>query len=182
MAMGKRAEVSQSEAARYWCAVACRDHVQRGVTEGIAQVGHGKRGPLDRMKPGDGIVYYSPAFELGGTEKCQAFTAIGYIARGESYAHAMSKTFVPFRRDVRYRKAQDAPIRPLLDELSFTRGVKSWGAKFRFGHFEISAADFALILSRMTPSARASRSAGATKRKGKRSEAAPRRRKPKPQG
>jgi hypothetical protein len=134
------------------------------------------------MKPGDGIVYYSPTYALGGTEKHQAFTAIGYVAPGESYAHAMSKTFVPFRRDVRFLKAQDAPIRPLLSELSFTRGVKSWGARFRFGFFEISAADFALILSRMSSAAHADDLTGVTRREGTHSEIAPPRRKSGPKG
>jgi hypothetical protein len=131
------------------------------------------------MKAGDGIVYYSPTYAFGGTEKCQAFTAIGYIAPGESYAHAMSKTFVPFRRDVRYVKAQDAPIRTLLAELSFTRGTKSWGAKFRFGHFEISAADFALILSRMSSTTEADEEAATARREEKDSEVTLPRRKPK---
>ncbi|MEJ1231140.1 MAG: EVE domain-containing protein [Galbitalea sp.] len=44
-----------------WLGVVSRSHVERGVDLGIAQVMHGKRAGLARMKPGDWLVYYSHA-------------------------------------------------------------------------------------------------------------------------
>jgi hypothetical protein len=136
---------------RYWCAVACREHVKRGVAGGFAQVGHGKRGALDRMKPHDGIVYYSPTDRMGkGSQKCQMFTAIGLVKDDRVYRFEMAPGFIPYRRDVKYFDAEDVPIQPLLQDLSFTRDRKSWGYKFRFGFFEIEQEDFVKILDRMS--------------------------------
>ena len=53
------------------------------------------------------------------------------------------------RRDVRFLKAKDAPIRPLLGTLSFTRGRASWGYAFRRGSFAIDEADFRVIANAM---------------------------------
>ena len=50
---------------RFWLAVASAQHVRRGRTEGFMQVNHGKAAPLRRIRPGDGIVYYSPRTVLG---------------------------------------------------------------------------------------------------------------------
>ena len=60
-----------------WLGVVCRDHVRRGTTLGIAQLGHGKRDGLARLAAGDWLVYYSPRTSLRGGEPLQAFTAIG---------------------------------------------------------------------------------------------------------
>jgi hypothetical protein len=133
----------------YWIAVASAAHVRRGRAEGFMQVGHGKAAPLKRIKPGDGIVYYSPTVTLGGKDKLQAFTAIGTVKDREPYVVDMGKGFKPYRRDVTWAKAKEAPIRPLLDALEFTAGKANWGYQLRFGLFAISAADFRLIARAM---------------------------------
>jgi hypothetical protein len=82
--------------------------------------------------------------------RVQAFTAIGTIRPGEPYEGVMSGGFRPIRRDVDFNtSARDAPIAPLLDRLSFTRGRASWGFAFRRGSFEISADDYAVIAAAM---------------------------------
>jgi len=134
---------------RYWIGVACKEHVQKGVQEGFAQVCHGKPGPLNRMKEGDLIIYYSPTLKFGGKEPYRAFTAIGKVQAGESYTFVMSVDFVPWRRDVNFFKAQDALIEPLLDKLSFIKDKKRWGFPFRQGFLKISQADFWLIATEM---------------------------------
>lgn len=138
---------------RYWCGVVSREHIKRGEAGGFCQVCHGKRGPLERMAVGDGIVFYSPVTKFQGNEKCQKFTAIGRIVGASSYPFKMSEDFVPFRRDVQYFECGEALIQPLLDELEFTRGKTNWGYKFRFGHFEISEVDYMLIAQKMLPDA-----------------------------
>ena len=70
---------------RYWLGVVSGEHVRRGVRLGIAQVNHGRRGPLERMKPGDGLVYYSPRERIRAGEEVHAFTAIGTIDDGEPW-------------------------------------------------------------------------------------------------
>lgn len=134
---------------RYWIGVASRDHVMRGVAGGFCQLSHGKAAPVKRLSPGDWIAYYSPRTALRGGEPVQAFTAIGRIKPGEPYAGDMGSGFHSIRRDVDYRPCEDAPIRPLLDDLGFTRGKTSWGYVFRRGSFEVSEADFRRIAAAM---------------------------------
>jgi len=131
--------------ARYWIGVASKEHVQRGVFGGFAQVCHGKAGPLNRMEEGDWIVYYSFTIKFGRKEPCQSFTAIGKIKDGDVYPFAMSKDFVPWRRDVSFVKSHEASIQTLLDELSFIKDKQKWGFPFRRGCFEISQEDFQVI-------------------------------------
>jgi hypothetical protein len=133
----------------HWIAVASAEHVRRGRSEGFMQVSHGRAAPLKRVKPGDCVIYYSPTVTLGGTDKLQAFTAIGTVKTGEPYVFDMGKGFKPYRRDVAWAKAEETPIRPLLDKLEFTAAKPNWGYQLRFGLFSISAADFHLIAQAM---------------------------------
>jgi EVE domain len=135
--------------ARYWIAVASADHVRRGLAEGIMQVCHGKGAPLKRLKPGDGVVYYSPTQGFHGRDRLQSFIAIGKIGYGEPYKVDMGDGFIPYRRDVDWAKARAAPIRPLLHRLEFTAGKSNWGYAFRFGLLEVPAHDFRVIAEAM---------------------------------
>jgi hypothetical protein len=134
---------------RYWIGVASRDHVRAGAAGGFCQLCHGERSPLGRMATGDRIVYYSPRTAFRGGDPVQAFTAVGEIVGGAPYAFDMGGGFVPFRRDVRFFAASDAPIRPLLSRLSFTGGRMSWGFAFRRGAFEMTEADYRIIARAM---------------------------------
>jgi hypothetical protein len=134
---------------RYWIAVASADHVRGGRAGGFMQVNHGKEAPLRRLHPGDGIIYYSPTVTFRGPGRLQAFTAIGHVRSGDIYPGEMG-SWTAYRRDVDWIEAAETPISPLLDQLDFTRGQANWGFKLRFGLFEISARDFALISAAMT--------------------------------
>ena len=134
-----------------WVAVACAEHVARGRELGIMQVGHGKGAPLKRIHAGDRVAYYSSVRRLGEKEPCQAFTAIGTVKDERVYQGDMGNGFVPFRKDVDYDlTAHEAPIRPLLDTLSFTRdNPKNWGYAFRFGLIKVSDDDMDAIAQAM---------------------------------
>ena len=135
---------------RYWIGVASRDHVMKGVAGGFCQLGHGKAAPVKRLAPGDWIAYYSPRTALDEGEPVQAFTAIGRISAGRTLSGDMGGGFHPTRRDVGFlESAAEAPIRPLLDRLSFTRGKSSWGYAFRRSSFAVSAEDFLTIAEAM---------------------------------
>jgi hypothetical protein len=122
----------------------------RGVEGGFCQLGHGKAAPVKRLLPGDGIAYYSPRTQLHSGNPVQAFTAIGEVAPGEAYPVDQGAGFHPTRRNVRWhRNTREAPIRPLLEKLELTRGKAHWGAPFRRGAIEISAADFDIIAAAM---------------------------------
>ena len=134
---------------RFWIAVASAAHVRLGRAEGFMQVCHGKGGPLARLQPGDGIVYYSPTETFGGKDGLQAFTAIGCVAERLPWRADMGGGFRPFRREVDWFAAHEVPIRPLLGELSFSAGKANWGYVLRFGLFEVPEPDFQLIAAAM---------------------------------
>jgi hypothetical protein len=130
---------------RHWIAVASAEHVRIGRSHGFMQVCHGKAASLRRIAAGDGIAYNSPTGSFGGTDRLQAFTAIGTVKPGTPYQVDMGGGFRPFRRDVAWCDSREAPIHPLLPELTFARGNKTWGYRLRFGLFEITQQDLLLI-------------------------------------
>jgi hypothetical protein len=134
---------------RYWIGVVSKSHVKLGVAGGFAQVCHGKSAPLKRMKQGDWFIYYSSRTDLNLGEPLQAFTAIGQVIDSLVYEFAMSESFVPYRRNIKYTSCKEVPIRNLLDHLSFTKGKQNWGYPFRLGHFEINREDFLTIAQAM---------------------------------
>jgi hypothetical protein len=132
-----------------WVAVASADHVRIGRAEGFMQVCHGKGAPLRRISAGDWVVYYSPTETFGANDRLQAFTAIGVVEPAAPYQAEMCDGFHPFRRNVRWIKSAETPIRLLLEELSFSAGNKNWGYKLRFGLFEIDRQDMRKIARAM---------------------------------
>lgn len=141
--------VNFSPNAKYWIIVASRDHVMRGVKEGICQANHGTASPLKRMKKGDGVLFYSPKETFEGNEKCRKFTAIGSVKDDEIYQFKMAEDRIPFRRRVDFYKSKDAEIEPLLDSLTFIKNKKAWGFVMRFGFIEIPYEDFMRIAKAM---------------------------------
>jgi hypothetical protein len=68
---------------------------------------------------------------------------------GVPYQVDMGGGFCPFRRDVDWRTAVEAPIKPLIGSLQFTAARSNWGFQLRFGLFEISEHDMAMIATAM---------------------------------
>lgn len=127
-----------------WPGVVSAEHVRRGVSLGIAQIGHGKRGGLARMHAGDWLVYYSPRVRLGGDESSRAFTGVGVITDEEIW-QADEGDFHPFRRRVDYDlDATETPIATLMGELDLT-AVPNWGYQLRRGLLPLSSRDFTTI-------------------------------------
>ncbi len=140
----------------YWIGVVSKDHVAVGVAGGFTQLNHGKAGPLERMRAGDGFAFYSPRTTYPDGAPLQAFTAIGRIRDGNVYqaasgpgAEGRIEDFRPFRLDVDYFPAHDAPVKPLIERLSFIRSKMHWGAAFRFGYLRVPESDFAIIAAAM---------------------------------
>ncbi|MEB3702023.1 EVE domain-containing protein [Candidatus Bealeia paramacronuclearis] len=133
-----------------WIGVACRDHVRRGIEAGIMQLCHGREAPLNRIQVCDRIAYYSPTITFGGTDKLQAFTALGVVKDGAPYQLEMTPGFTPFRRDVEWiQVAHESAIHPLLMHLELTSGKINWGYPFRLGIVKISDHDMDLITNAM---------------------------------
>jgi hypothetical protein len=111
------------------------------------QVCHGKASPLRRLRPGDGVAYYSPTLALGSKLPYRAITAVGIVAEDEPFLFDMGGGFQPWRLSVRWKAGREMPIAPLLPELRFSSGRKNWGQQLRFGLLAICPEDFAVILN-----------------------------------
>jgi hypothetical protein len=132
-----------------WIGVVSRDHARIGAKGGFIQLNHGQRAPLKKLEAGDWIAIYSPRESYPDGAQLQAFTAIGWIESGEVYRVEMTSDFRPYRVVTRFMECKEAPIRPLLERLSFIKDKQHWGAAFRFGHVKVPPEDFAVIASAM---------------------------------
>ena len=132
--------------ARFWIGVVSKEHVLRGVEGGFCQVCHGKKAPLNRMKKGDYLLYYSPKYQMNDQEKLQAFTAVGKILDDTAYQVEMFESFVPFRRDVSYyQPVKDCPIEQVRQYPQWRQYV----SQLRYGHLEVSKDFFLYVFDQM---------------------------------
>jgi hypothetical protein len=97
---------------KYWIIVASKDHVKKGISDGIAQACHGKSSPLRRMRKGDFVVYYSGKKTMGKADKCQEFTALGKVWDDDIYHLQVSEDFCPSRRNIEFFQCEDTSILP----------------------------------------------------------------------
>ncbi len=132
-----------------WLGVVSAEHVHRGVSLGIAQIGHGKRAGLARMHKGDTLVYYSPVNRLGDSAPLRQFTAIGAVA-DDMIWQADEDGFTPFRRRVRYEKAHPVSLDQVKEHLTLTN-APNWGYQLRRGLVALGAGDVAVLRAAMLP-------------------------------
>ena len=116
---------------RHWVIVASRDHARRGLTSGFIMASHGKRSPLARMSPGDGVLIYSPTTTYPDGEPLRAVTIVGDVTGDEPEP---SDVIVGgFRREANLREIEPLPLEEIREHLPVSR--------IRFGFFELEAAD-----------------------------------------
>lgn len=61
----------------------------------------------------------------------------------------MSPDFKPYRVNVNFVRSREAPVKPLIERLSFIKSKAHWGAAFRFGQLKVPQEDFLLIAAAM---------------------------------
>ena len=132
-----------------WIGVASADHVRAGVEGGFAMFSHGRHEAVKRVKPGDGVTYYSPREGMKEGAEVRTFTAIGRVLDGEPRERVMQEQQTGWYRPMHWLSARPADIYPLLDRLSFVRDRSHWGMYFRKSLFSIPESDFALIAEAM---------------------------------
>ncbi len=121
---------------RHWVVVASRDHARRGVADGFVMANHGKRPPLARMSPGDGILVHSPTTTFPQGEPLRAITVVGEVTGDEPEPSVA----IPggFRRAARLREIDPLPLEDVRAYLPVTR--------IRYGFFELDDAAAEAIL------------------------------------
>ncbi|PXX69067.1 EVE domain-containing protein [Nocardia tenerifensis] len=139
---------------RHWLNVISKEHVLRGVELGIVQANHGKRSAVERMRPGDTLIYYSPREGIRSGAAVRAFTAIGTVDDGPAWQADPvdlpdGGCFQPWRRSVSYRTdAKQISVEQLRGELDLTSSP-NWGMVLRRGLIELTAHDHAVIARAM---------------------------------
>jgi len=88
----------------HWIGVVSRSHANIGIEGGFSQLNHGKKAPLQRLKPGDTLAIYSPRESYPD----------GRVLQVE-----MSPDFKLWRVGVEFFARTVAPIKPLVESLSF---------------------------------------------------------------
>ena len=131
----------------YWIGVVSKNHAAIGVAGGFTQINHGKAGPLERMRPATASSYYSPRADIPGARRAGIHRHRPRARRCDLPGRKRRHPPVPARVD--YLPAQAAPIKPMLEELSFIRSKEHWGAAFRFGFLRVPEEDFARIAAAM---------------------------------
>lgn len=116
---------------RDWVIVASLDHARRGVAAGFVMANHGKRAPLARMSPGDGIWIYSPTTAYPDGERLRALTIVGEVTGEEPEPSEV----IPggFRRAASLREIDPLPLDTVREHLPVSR--------LRFGFFELAPPD-----------------------------------------
>ena len=124
---------------RHWVIVVSREHARRGMDGGFVMANHGKRPPLARMSPGDGILIYSPTTSYPRGEPLRAITIVGEVTGEEPEPSDV----IPggFRRAASLREVEPVPLAEIREHLTVSR--------LRFGFFELDAANAEAIWSRV---------------------------------
>lgn len=137
---------------RAWLGVVSAAHVRTGVQQGFAQVQHGRRTGLDRLRRGDGFVYYSPVEVMGSRVPLREFTGLGIVSDDESFQDeqvmAPGSSFRPFRRSVDFAPSRPVALDDVRDRLVLTAGP-NWGYQLRRGLIPLDPRDFALLAQAM---------------------------------
>ena len=129
---------------RHWVIVASRDHARRGVAGGFVMANHGKRSPLARMSPGDGVLIYSPTTTYPHGEPLRAVTIVGEVTGGETEpSHLITDGYC---LAASLREIEPLPLDEIREHLPVSR--------IRFGFFELDAADAEAIWALVTQSRR----------------------------
>ena len=134
---------------KYWINVVSKDHVLAGMAEGFVQAGHGKPPDLRVLNRGDVIFFYSPGTLFRAGALLQAFTAVGRVADDAPYQVETAAGTFPWRRNMTALACEEAPIEPLVPELSFIPDKTSWATSLPRGMFEIGTDDARRIASAM---------------------------------
>jgi hypothetical protein len=134
---------------KYWINTVSKDHLERGIAGGFTQANHGSPHNLRRMGKNDSIVFYSHKTNFKNGTPLQQFTALVKCIDDEPYQVEMSPDFHPWRRNIEFIKCKEAPIRNLINDLSFIKDKQKWGFPFRRGLFEIPKEDFLKIVNAM---------------------------------
>lgn len=135
--------------AAYYLGIAEKNYVEMCVERGVVVLGIDGPSGVRKLKPGDGVVYYSPKTAPDG-EVLRSFTAIGEVVGESEYEMSFDSGTQLWVRNVEWKDgARQISIYDHLDALSWIKKPKNWGFYMRGSHRAIPGEDFALISGAM---------------------------------
>lgn len=131
----------------YFVACVSKDHVVAGVLGEYLQ--SKDAAPLKRMGRGDLVLFYSEGTLFRAGERLQAFTAIGRVIDGAPHQVTVTPVFKPWRRRMEFIGAEETPIAPLAEQLSFVTDKATLAMPAKRGLFEVGIDDFMIAATAM---------------------------------
>ena len=101
------------------------------MDDGFVMANHGKRSPLARMSPGDGILIYSPRTAFPYGDPLRAVTIVGEVTGDEPVPSEVIAG--GFRRAAQLREIEPLSLEKIREHLPVSR--------LRLGFFELDATD-----------------------------------------
>lgn len=130
---------------KYWITLTAQEHVNIVKEKGYTQVNMGPKEPLEKMAPGDWILYYSPTLILDNPKTvCQTFTAFSYVLDDLVYPQ-YPKNPIRWRRDVEFFNCTPQHAKHFHHKVSFLHQYENWLDAFVKPVFEIPRNDFIVI-------------------------------------
>lgn len=150
-----RGNAPRSSTRSFYLISASRDHVLSARDQAIVQANHGVKAPMQRLRPGDGIAFYSARHQLKGKDPCQRFTALATVGDGDMYQERMSDTWKPWRRPAVFEEGfKEIEIKEVLSRLQcLGNGRQGWGVYLRRGFIKMSASDWEVLVGAQQPNA-----------------------------
>ena len=116
-----------------------RAHARVGREGGSVAFGHGREAAVRRLAVGGTVIAYAPRAAFDG-EPVQAFVAHATVT-GEAPIERDFGGRVGWVREAAYDEVVEAPVRPLLAELSFVRDERPRGVALRRGEIPLASED-----------------------------------------
>ncbi|WP_050806285.1 EVE domain-containing protein [Lentilactobacillus kisonensis] len=131
---------------KYWIGVVPKEYVNIAVEGNFCQVCNGKKQFIDKLAPGDHLIYYSPKLTITTKEKYQKFIAAGTVVSADSFQVEMLPGFTPYRKRMTFETIKrEVPLAEIRDENAW----KSVRANLRFGLMQVSESLFVTIYDKM---------------------------------
>jgi hypothetical protein len=129
----------------FYIGVVHRAQAAYAAQEGFVAFSHGRESAVQRLSPGDRVIFYAPKADFDG-EPVQAFVAHATVMGDTPCQRAfMGADGLFWARDATFDTVTEVPVRPLIDALTFVKDKAHWGMAFRQGVFKITRDDYERI-------------------------------------
>lgn len=132
----------------FWLAVAHAHQVGIIRAKGLVAFSKGQKAPVTKVATGDRAVYDAPRTDFEG-DQVQAFVVMATVTGAAAFETSLAGETAAWVCEAVYDDASNAPIRPMIPDLSFIGMPSHWGVALGRSHFEVPEADISVIARAM---------------------------------